>query len=239
MVAGTTALLGASPALAEPTAPVPAALEAASDVESTAPETDTSDLTALFAPDIEVTMGDPLPPEHRPDHPPIEWSTWLRGGVGIETQAARIAARGTVQPLAESQTILEGALGADLSLGVARHGDLRLGAWAEMRTTSGPVLGGELIVAGFPRHRDTGDFDGSGGIVLRAGGNGSVVTGAIGFGYTGSWARSDPWISWARHAVGVRVVASMTRSSQEWSTTVGVELEPIGALQALVGLVTD
>jgi hypothetical protein len=164
----------------------------------------------------------------------------LRGGFGIETQVTPIAARGTVvQPLAESHTIFEGALGAEVSVGVAHRGDLRLGAWAEMRTTSRPVLGGELIVAGFPRHPINGDFDSSGGVILRAGGNGDAITGAIGFGFTGSWGSSDPWISWARHAVGARVVASMTRSSTEWSTTLGIEVEPIGALRALVGLWTD
>jgi hypothetical protein len=31
----------------------------------------------------------------------------------------------------------------------------------------------------------------------------------------------------------------MTRSSTEWSTTLGIEVEPIGALRALVGLWTD
>jgi hypothetical protein len=241
IVAGTTALLGASPAFAEPGTADPVATEAAPDGTEIPPETPPPDLAHLFGPDtITVTMGEYLPPEPPANRPPIEWSTWLRGGIGVETQATPIAARGTVvQPLAESQTILEGALGADVSVGIARHGDLRLGAWAEMRTTSGPVLGGELIVAGFPRHPSSDDFDGSGGLVLRAGGNGDVITGAIGFGFTGSWARTDPWISWARHAVGARVVVSMTRSSTEWSTTAGIELEPIGALQALVGLVTD
>jgi hypothetical protein len=239
VVAGATAFLGASSAMADPAAPAPVTTEAAPDMVEAPPEDATPDLTPVSGQDIEVTMGLYLPPEPPADRPPIEWSTWLRGGYGIELEPTRFAARGTVQPVAEAHTILEGALGADASVGVARHGDLRLGAWAEMRTTSGPVLGGELIVAGFSRHTTTHDFDGSGGIVLRAGGNGSVVTGAIGFGYSGSWARSDPWISWARHAAGVRVVASMTRSSTEWSTTVGLELDPIGALHALVDLVTD
>jgi hypothetical protein len=245
IVAGTTALLGASPALADPVAPAPAVTQDAPDAHDPqdaapdpVPQDAPADLTNTFGPDIEVMMGI-LMPEPPADRPPIEWSAWLRGGFGMATRPSHIAARGSVRPLAESQTILEGAITADVSVGVARHGDLRLGAWAEMRTTSDPVLGGELIVAGVPRHPSTGDFDGSGGLVLRAGGNGSVVTGAIGFGYTGSWARTDPWISWARHAVGIRVVASMTRSSTEWSTTFGVELEPIGALQALAGLVTD
>jgi hypothetical protein len=247
IVAGTTALLGASPAIADPAAPAPAVTQEAPDADNVSPQPnptdapadDAGDLVKTFGRDIEVVMGEYLEPEPPTDRPPIEWSTWLRGGFGMATQPTRVAARGIVQPVAEPETVLEGAIAADVSVGVARHGDLRLGTWAELRTTSGPVLGGELIVAGFPRHPSTGDFDGSGGLVLRAGGNGSVVTGAIGFGYTGSWSRTDPWISWARHAVGVRVVASMTRSSTEWSTTFGVELEPIGAVQALVGLVTD
>jgi hypothetical protein len=211
--------------------------------EATQPPSEMPDPgVALFVgPDSTIaTMGEYLPRDPPANRPPIEWSTWLRGGYGIEERATPIAARGTEgQPVAEPHTIFEGALGADVSVGVARRGDLRLGAWAEMRTTSGPVLGGELIVSGFPRHPINGELESSAGFILRAGGNGDVISGAIGFGFTGSWASRDPWISWARHAVGARAVASMTRSSTEWSTTVGVELEPIGTLQALVGLVTD
>jgi len=55
--------------------------------------------------------------------------------------------------------------------------------------------------------------------------------------YVGSWTHTDPWISWARHVVGVRVVASVNRSlddARDWSVTVGVEFDPIGAAGYLV-----
>jgi len=77
-------------------------------------------------------------------------------------------------------------------------------------------------------------------VVLRAGGNGHVVTGALGVGYVGSWPRSDPWIGWAGHVVGGRVVVSMNRSlddPRDWSATLGLELEPIGAVHAAIDLV--
>ena len=68
------------------------------------------------------------------------------------------------------------------------------------------------------------------------------MTTAIGFGYMGSWSRSDPWVGFATHVVGVRVVALVNRSlddSRDWSATLGVEVDPIGAVQYAVHRVFD
>jgi hypothetical protein len=253
VIAGTTtALLGASPAMADPvappedaaTAPAPATDDDAAAAAPTTIHIDQDIIMGIPAPgtdDIEVFQGDMIV-ESTPPHPPIQWSTWIRGGYGIAMQPPSVAARAIMQPAAESAVTLEGALGADVSVSVASHGDLRLGAWAEARTTSEPVLGGELILEGLPPHPYSSDIGGSGGFVLRAGGNAQVITGAIGFGYVGSMPRTDPWISWARHEIGVRVVASMTRSvddPRDWSATVGLELDPIGALAYIYKSVTD
>jgi hypothetical protein len=157
---------------------------------------------------LSVTMGIVIATP-APDRPTLEWSTWARLGFGVASTPVHRRAR---HHPADGRIVihLEAAVTADLSMAVAHHCDLRLGASAELRTSSGPV-GGELVVEGFLRI-PIGDFDGTGGVLLRAEGNTHVVTAALAFGYVGSWSRSDPWISFARHVVGVRLVVSMNRS---------------------------
>jgi hypothetical protein len=61
------------------------------------------------------------------------------------------------------------------------------------------------------------------------------VTGELGLGYVGSFARLHPWVTWARHEVGGRLVMTMNRSTddaRDWSMTIGLEVEPLGLLQA-------
>ena len=68
-----------------------------------------------------------------------------------------------------------------------------------------------------------------------------IITGALGFGYLGSFPSYDPWISWARHVVGARVVVSVNRAidtPHDWSATLGLEVDPISAVHALYDLVT-
>jgi hypothetical protein len=177
-------------------------------------------------------------PESRPA---VEWSLWGRLGVGVASQHPRVLARTLTPPMEESSSTLEAAVAADLTFRVARNGDVRLGAWGELRTSSGPVVGGELIIEGLPPHPYVSRIDGSGSLVLRAGGNAHVVTTALGFGYVGSWPRYDPWIRWARHVVGARLVATMNRSlddPRDWSATLGLEVEPIGVVHAVLDLAT-
>lgn len=96
------------------------------------------------------------------------------------------------------------------------------------------------MIEDLPPHPWSSRIGGAASVVLRAGGNGHVVTGALGVGYVGSWPRSDPWIGWAGHVVGGRVVVSMNRSlddPRDWSATLGLELEPTGAVHAAIDLV--
>jgi hypothetical protein len=135
----------------------------------------------------------------------------------------------------------EAALVADVTFRIARGGDLRAGVWGEVRTSSDPVAGAELVLAGLPPHPYSSGIGGTGSLVLRAGANAHVVTGALGFGYIGSWPRSDPWIRWARHVVGARMVVSANRSRDEprdWSVMLGLEVEPLGVVHALFDLAT-
>lgn len=247
VVAAGTALLGSSTAMADPPAPAPADDAPATDLPAD-PELVGHEVievaSSIIRPRME--MGIPFPitmvEQSRREHTTLEWSAWARAGIGIASRPPDIAVRGIAQPMPESSGFGDAGLGADLSASVAQGGDVRLGAWAEVRTSSGPMLGGELIVQGLPPHPYAASFDGSGGLVLRAGANKHVVTTAIGFGYLGSWSRSDPRGGLATHVVGVRVVALVNRSlddSRDWSATLGVEVDPIGAVQYAVHRVFD
>nr|HEX4314721.1 hypothetical protein [Kofleriaceae bacterium] len=169
-----------------------------------------------------------------PTRPRLEWSLWGRVGAGTATQPADSLARTIVErpPAAASTTISEAAVAADLTLGVAFDGDLRVGAWGELRTTTDPVAGGELVVEG-------SRLAGAGSLVLRVGANSRVVTGELGVGYVGSW--SAGYHDRLRHVVGARVVLEANRAlddPRDRSITVGIEVEPIGALHAIYDLVT-
>lgn len=199
----------------------------------------------------EVLMGIPMTyseevgimiiePEARPA---VEWSLWTRVGVGITTQPADVAARRVTvtEPPPTSATTFDAAIAVDVTLGVARHGDLRVGAWGEVRTSSEPVAGGELVLEGLPPHPYDSRIGRTGSVVLRAGGNSRVITGALGFGYVGSFPRWNPWIKWARHVVGARAVLSVNRAldvPSDWSVTLGLEIEPLGALHAAFNYMT-
>jgi hypothetical protein len=184
-------------------------------------------------------VGIIIEPEKRPA---VEWSVWGRLGAGVASQTSEVAARRvTAVPVADTASTWEAAAGADLTFRVSRDGDLRFGAWGEVRTTSGPVAGAELVLEGLPPHPYTSRIGGAGSLVLRAGANDRIITGALGFGYVGSFPSYDPWISWARHVVGARVVVSVNRAidaPHDWSATLGVEVDPIGAVHALYDLVT-
>lgn len=246
-IAAGAAIAMPSAARAEPD-PAPDDTTATPDDDSTAP---TDPPAAPIVIDEDYIMGIPAPdrfemgiilvdPQPR-ERPRIEWSIWTRLGVGIATEHPTVLARSITPPAATSSTAWEAALAAEVTLGIARGGDLRIGAWTELRTSSGPVAGGELVVEGLPPHPMSSRIGGAGSIVLRAGANAHVVTAAVGVGYVGMWPREDPWIRWAGHLVGGRIIASVNRSrddARDWSATIGLEVEPIGALHAVFDIVT-
>jgi hypothetical protein len=182
----------------------------------------------------------PEPIEIREHRPTVEWSSWFRLGYGVDTGGVDATARATSTPTpAQAEDTWEAAFGADFSLPVSTHGDLRLGAWAEARTSSGPVIGGELLLDGHAGKLDMFLFEGRGILALRAGGNGRVVTAAIAYGYLAPWKLWGPWDGSSRYMIGVRLVASATRSvddPRDWSATAGIEVEPFGALRYLLGI---
>ena len=210
--------------------------------------------TGVVITDDYVTMGLPIERSYmaevgimivEPERPaPVQWSLWTRLGVGIATDTPDAVARRVTMPPTESIStgMWQAALAADVTVGIARERDLRVGAWGEVRTSSDAVAGGEIVFEGLTPHSYTSRIGRAGSLVLRAGGNARVVTGALGFGYVGTFPRFDPWIRWARHVVGARAIVSFDRSLDEprhWSATVGLEIEPLGALHGLYDIVTD
>jgi hypothetical protein len=176
--------------------------------------------------------------EHRPL---IEWSTWARVGLGTESRATGGIARSSTPPprTAGRHASVEAAFGADLTLPIALHGDVRFGAWTEVRTSSGPVLGGELQLQALPHRLDLFQYDGEGVLTIRAGGNAHVVTAAIAYGYLAPWKLWGPWDDKTRYMIGVRVVASATRSlddPSDWTATAGLEFEPVGGFRYVLGI---
>lgn len=244
LAAAGSAFAGSATAMADPPAP---------DTQQTAPP-ETSDEpsaadTGSGAPvertiiiEDRITMGIPIERTFVEERrPAIEWSVWGRLGIGVSSQRSDVVARRVTMPAASSVSTWEVAAAADVTLRVALHGDLRAGVWGEVRTSSGPVAGAELVLEGLAPHPYDSRIGGAGSLVLRAGANAHVVTGALGFGYVGSWPRSNPSPRWARHVVGARMVLSVNRATDEshdWSATIGLEVEPIGAVQTARRLVT-
>jgi hypothetical protein len=187
-----------------------------------------------------VAHPPPDPEDEERQRPPIEWSTWFRLGYGLESKRSVDAARTTTPqpPPARQGGTWDAALGADITLGVASDGNVRFGPWIEARGTS--VVGGaELVLTGAPKRIDMFLYDGTGILALRAGGNAQRVTGAIAYGYLAPWRLWGPWRGSARYMIGVRLVASVTRAiedARDWTATVGIEVEPFGALRYLLGI---
>ncbi|MBL9018376.1 MAG: hypothetical protein JNL83_29590 [Myxococcales bacterium] len=172
------------------------------------------------------------------DHPArIEWSTWVRLAYGwAEPRAAAVAARTTEPTTApdDGASRWDAGVGIEASLVVGRHS--RLGAWAELRGTQG-FGGAELVLTGAPASLDMFLYKGEGVLALRGGiGPDDQITGAIAYGYRCPWNLFGSASRGTRYEIGARVVLTMTRSPEEWSSTLGIEFEPVGALRYLLGI---
>ena len=185
------------------------------------------------------------PPPPPPEPPPpsralIEWSSWVRVAYGSAPAATDAAARAVTPPTERGRDHgWEVALGADATLPVARGGDVRVGPWLELRTSSAPVIGGELQVLALPRRLDMFWYEGQGILAVRAGGNRDLATAALAYGYQAPWDLMHPRPGRTHYMIGVRVVGSYTRAVDDpriWSATLGVETEPVGALRYLLGI---
>ena len=193
---------------------------------------------------ILVSVGEagarPPPPPDEPvveKRPAIEWSTWLRVGYGVGPEEPEVRARIVVAEEDEGVSGWEVAGGIDATVGVGRG--VRVGPWAEVRTSSDAVVGGEIVLTGRPKKLDMFWYEGEGVWIVRAGGNRGVRTGAIAYGYRAPWRLWGPWRGTTKYMIGVRFVASVTQDNDQrdrWSATFGLETEPVGALRYLLGI---
>jgi hypothetical protein len=199
---------------------------------------------AIILGTVGLASARPPPPPEEPvveKRPAIEWSTWVRVAYGTGPEQAEIRAR-TVSPVPDDDDRMQGweiGGGIDLTLGIAGGGNIRLGPWAEVRTSSDAVVGGELVIVGAPRKLDMFWYAGEGMLIVRAGGNREVRTAAVSYGYRAPWNLFRPARGTTRYMIGVRMVGSITQSLEDegvWSATLGLETEPVGALRYLLGI---
>lgn len=181
------------------------------------------------------------PPPEREEPPPemptlVEWTTWLRGGIVVarsETPAPS-AARAT-SPTPERDRDVAGAIGAGFTMPIGSY--VRLGPWVEFRSWGLPVVGGELTV--LPGSLDMFWYKGKSAITLRSGANPDVRTAQLGVAYRAPWDLFGEKARGSRYVIGVGLVATATQNRNDphdWSMTVGVELEPVGAIRYLLGI---
>ena len=183
----------------------------------------------------------PPPPEEEPiswrdDRAFLEWSSWVRLGVGAEAVPVENVARSTQPvPTHEVHTLWDAALGADVTFPLPTS-KVRLGPWVELRP-DGVFGGGEVTIAG--RDLDMFWYRGERVWSVRAGSSMTHVTGALAFGYRCPWKLWGPYNKTTRYMIGVRLVASASRSvadPNDWSGTLGIEFEPIGSLRYVAGI---
>jgi hypothetical protein len=82
-------------------------------------------------------------------------------------------------------------------------------------------------------------YKGEGVFIVRGGGNHEVVTASVAYGYRCPWDLWGPWTGTTRYMIGVRFVATATRSIEDpddFTATIGLETEPVGALRYLLGI---
>lgn len=198
-------------------------------------------VAAALAP---VAAAHPPPP---PDPPEIdwrdtpatfEWSTWFRLGFGMRAEPSTTIAR-TIEPQPPSSdrsSTWETGLGADVSVTLSRR--TRLGAWAELQGLE-PAGGLELVLARSPSDLDLFMYRGEGVWMVRGGGSATHATAAIAWGYRCPWKLWGPYNRTTRYEIGARVVLSAARAyadPNDWSATLGIEVEPVGALRYLLGI---
>jgi hypothetical protein len=188
---------------------------------------------AAAAADSQIATDPPAPSL------PYQWATWVRLAGGVTSGAeADTAARGGPAGERETERVFEAAVGADVTFAIDRTGALRIGPWIEVRgfEPGAIVGGGELVIQAVPRELDLFWYEGQGVLAVRAGGNHERVTGQVAYGYLAPWKQARPD---NRYMIGVRFIGTVTRTladARAWTATIGLELEPVGALRYLLGI---
>lgn len=211
---------------------------------------------ALLALEVPAVADDGLFAGEQLFRPPIEWSFWLRAARGASHESSSAPDRSLARVPGERaiEGSWEAGVGAEASLPISANGNLRLGGWAEARGSAADDLfaGSELVVTRVPKRLDMFLYEGHGILALRGGRSATHATASLVYGYLAPYWLEGPCRErfygiktgvcqprpkrHARYMTGVRLVGTMTWSLDQdssWVATVGIELEPIGALRML------
>jgi hypothetical protein len=184
--------------------------------------------------------------------PPLEVSPWVGLGGGA-----------LVGPV-DTSGVFDMRLGGDFTAAIGRKGDLRLGPFVEVATSSfasAQTVGGvELFVGAVPRPLRMFLYPGEGIFVARFGAgwtwrterlpasqNAPVVSVTLAYGYRAPFSLREPTVEsetpdplpLARYMTGVRLWTSATvdlDAAHAWQVTGGIEFEPVGSFRYILGL---
>jgi hypothetical protein len=198
-------------------------------------------VTVALAP---VALAHPPPPpgdeaiDWRETPARFEWSTWIGVGFGAASSHATVTAR-TIGPTPappDTSTTWAFEAGADVTVPVGRA--IRVGPWIGLHGLE-PVIGGEVQVTRAPASLDLFFYRGEGVWIVRGGGGPDHATAAIAWGYRCPWRLWGPYSRTTRYEIGARIVLGVQRAYRDpadWSATLGLEVEPAGALRYLLGI---
>lgn len=177
----------------------------------------------------------PTPVEWRRDPAVLEWSTWIGFGAGVASSPPTIAARGALETR-DLHMAWTFSAGLEATLPITHA--IRLGPWLGLHDLE-PMAGAELAVTRTPANLDLFWYDGEGTWTLRAGGGRDHMTAAVTWGYRCPWKLWGPYSRATRYEIGARFVLATTRAytdPSDWTATLGLEVEPVGALRYLLGI---
>ena len=187
--------------------------------------------------------------------PTSEVTSWVALGGGALSDAAYTT----------TTALFDLRLGGDITFGIARKNNLRLGPFVEASTPTfagfSAVGGVELFLGAVPRPLRMFLYSGEGTFLMRFGAGyalrgdrlapaasspvGSVT---VAYGYRCPFSLQepdhDPWTSTeprpaARYMIGVRLYVNATvdlRDAPSWQLTGGLEFEPVGSFRYILGL---
>lgn len=196
----------------------------------------------------------PPPSAYGTPRPTSEVTSWVALGGGALSDAAYTT----------SVALFDLRLGGDVTFGIARKNDLRLGPFVELATPTfagfTAVGGVELFFGAIPRPLRMFYYSGEGTLLLRFGAGYALRSDAlpvasspvgsvtVAYGYRCPFSLHEPtdaaWVSTerrpaARYMVGVRLYVNATvdlRDGPGWQLTGGLEFEPVGSFRYILGL---
>ena len=179
----------------------------------------------------------PDPTDWRETPALFEWSSWLGIGFGVAASPTTATARSS-DPSATNDlhTAVAFTAGVDVTLPITHA--VRVGPWLGVSGLE-PMAGAELQVTRAPTTIDMFWYRGEGTWTLRAGAGLDHSTAAIAWGYRCPWKLWGPYKRSTRYEIGARIVLAATRShtdAHDWSTTLGLEIEPIGTIRYVLGI---